>query len=246
MARTSMFLRTAVTLMLFASAFSSAQSASAAEPSPSTAPLYTAEDITTIRARMTSAGIDPTTQDKLIAKIQAGEVLDSTLGKNPVREFSESTAAVVRTITVYADGSRSWTEEDRPKIVRTDVAQPAGTSVTGCTAEAGVGSWWYDNCKIKNADALSDLGFYIDYKLTNISGWSAEVRDLHGTWCQAIGAGMTVDCSSRVDRAVQKGSLPARATETYKIRTGGGVIARTGEFWIEVKNMTRKVVITPN
>lgn len=195
---------------------------------------------------MTEAGIDPATQDRLVEKIASGELPDSSSGAAPVSTWTERQGIVTRTIEVYADGSRAWTdlESPEPGTSGSGSTSRAGEQIGGCTAGTGVGAWWYTNCRVSKKDLISESGFIVDYKITNVSGGVAEVRDARGAFCTIYGG----TCSSKtasVTRAKQSGTLPARGKVAYSGKLNAGAKSVSGEVWIDVHGMTRTVFSTP-
>lgn len=214
--------------------------ASAASVAPEDS--LSAEDEAALRAHMADGGITTEIQDALIARIAAGVLPDSSSGAAPVDSWTERHGEIIRTVEVFADGSRTWTDLEAPEVGA--VAPRAGEQISGCTAGTGVGSWWYTNCRVSKKDAVSEAGFVVDYKITNISGHVAEVRDPRGAFC-TIYAGTCTSKSASVTRAKQSGTLPARAKMTYSGKLNANAKSVSGEVWIDVHGMSRSVFSTP-
>lgn len=188
--------------------------------------LLTAEQEATIRTTMASVNITSDTQDQLIAKLNAGQALDSQrAGAEPVTtNESISRDGVLRTVDTYADGSKQWTEQDLPENpnsrlnVRKESCKKSGS--------------WYTGCKIGVYDLVSNAGFYVDYT-TN------RVRDVRGKWC-SISVG-TCSTTASVKRATASSAGPAWAELNFKASVVLIGNVAQGSFGLRVSGNTASV-----
>jgi hypothetical protein len=172
---------------------------------------------------MTEGGIPLATQDVLIAKIEAGSVPDSLSGADPVEVATLDLGEYTRTVNIFADGSRSWTE------VQTQPSSPpdspsARASIEACTNSAG----WKVGCRIGIYDISSSATFVIDYQ-TSSSG-SAKVRDMRSKACANVAGPCSV--SGSIKRATQSSAGPAWAELSYK--ASAAWVSVSGSFGIRV------------
>ena len=191
-------------------------------------PLTSSQEMD-IRSRMAALGIDDATQTALVAKVNSGQLPDSSVpGATPVTTISDDSDGASDTVYVYADGSRSSrTIESAPAAV------PAGAQVrktqpskSGCKKSAG----WYINCKIEIRDWVSYASFVVDYQAS--SSGKAKVRDMRAKQC-GNGVG-SCSVSGKIKRGTQSSAGPAWAELSFHadvIKIGSGV---SGAFGIRV------------
>lgn len=191
-------------------------------PAQASSSLTTAE-VAQFRANMADAGIESVTQDVLVAKLQAQQPLDSMLGVEPVRTFTEERSTTTRTVNVYADGSRSWTESE--------VASPSseGSSARSAITRCAASGSWRVNCRVDISDLVSSAWFVIDYKAAAPS----QVRDFRGAGCQILGGSCNVN--GKIGRATQSSAGPAWAYLNYNVTTWTW-IGSSGQFGIRISN----------
>ncbi len=190
-----------------------AQAASPQSPTPS--------ELDRVRATMTSVGIDSSTQDSLIGKLEAHQPLDSMTGATPVRTYTEELATSTRTIKVFADGSRSWVDLER--------APEAGVLTRSAMTNCATSGAWKVNCRIDISDLVSSAWFVIDYKAVA----PAQLRDFRGKGCQILGG--TCNVNGKIERATQNSAGPAWAYLNYNVSTWTWIGA-SGQFGIRVSN----------
>lgn len=181
----------------------------------------TASELDRVRATMTSVGIDSSTQDSLIAKLQAHQPLDSMIGATPVRTYAEDLATSTRTVKVFADGSRSWVDLEK--------AAEAGVSTRSAMTNCATSGVWRVNCRIDISDLVSSAWFVIDYKAAAPS----QLRDFRGKGCQILGG--TCNVNGKIERATQNSAGPAWAYLNYNVSTWTWIGA-SGQFGIRVSN----------
>lgn len=201
-------------------------------------------DEAALRSHMTEGGIDGPTQDALIVKLASGGLPDSSTGADPIRTWTEERAGVSRTVEVFGDGSRAWVDVEQPVVIEPAGQSRKGESIGGCRAASGVGAWWYDDCRVSRKDTISEAGFVVDYKTTNLRGGLAEVRDPRGGFCKVY-AGTCSAKAPSVVRGKQNGASPARAKMSYSGRLSANAMSVNGEIWLDVHRMTRTVHSTP-
>ncbi|WP_017202936.1 hypothetical protein [Microbacterium algeriense] len=208
--------------MLFATIVVATVSLAGASAASASTDVLTESQETAIRAKMTSGGIASGTQDALIEKIEAGIAPDSLSGKAPVETVRERTATGVRTIDIFADGSRSWTE------IQTASAKPTGpaprSSISGCQNAGG----WKVGCRVGIYDIISSATFVIDYQTS--SRGQAKVRDMRSLTCDNVAGSCTR--SGSIKRATQSSAGPAWAELSYSANAGW--VTTKGAFGIQV------------
>ncbi|WP_316295629.1 hypothetical protein [Clavibacter michiganensis] len=209
---------TVVAGMALAAGLLPASPASAAE---SQNPAITATVEADVRARMTTTGVSAATQDVLMAKLHAGQALDSFGGGEPARVFTETVGNQTRTVKEYADGSRVTTSLQTP-------AKSGGVSTQANLSGCATSGSWKINCKVSIVDAVSEAKFIIDYQ-TSTSG-AAKVRDYRGASCGNTVGGCSQ--SGGIVRATQSSAGAAWARQTYKANIGP--IQVEGEYGIRV------------
>ena len=175
-----------------------------AAPASANAGRFSEAEESAIRSTMTEGGIDRVTQDQLIDKMERGDVPDSLAGKAPVRTIIQPTSTHTRTISVFADGSRSWTELELPSGASKAAAR---SSISGCRSSAG----WKVGCRVGVYDLISSATFVIDYQ-TSSSG-RAKVRDMRSLTCDNVAGSCTR--SGSIKRATQSAAGPAWAELRY-------------------------------
>lgn len=188
--------------------------------------LLTAEQEATIRTTMESVDITTSTQDHLIAKLNAGRALESQReGAEPVTTNESVTRdGVLRTVDTYADGSKQWTEQDLPE----NPATRLNVRKESCVKSGS----WYTGCKIGVYDLVSNAGFFVDYT-TN------RVRDVRGKWC-SISIG-TCSTSASVKRATASSAGPAWAELSFKASVVLIGNVANGSFGLRVSGNTASV-----
>lgn len=159
---------------------------------------------TTIRAQMSEVGITDALQVKLIKKLEGGKALDSMGGESPTRTFVEQRDGATRSVSVFKDGSRSWTE--------VQTAVPVEGAATNRLDSCVYSAQWFVNCRVIKSDTVSNAQFRIDYQ--HVAPNPARVRDYRGASCfNLLG---TCSVSGGIVRSVQSSAGPAWARMTYK------------------------------
>jgi hypothetical protein len=190
-------------------------------------PLTTDQE-SDVRSRMNGLGIDSGTQDALVAKLNTGATLDSSIpGTTPVQTVTNTNSdGQADSTLVFADGSRS-----NKTLEAASVAAPAGTQVrtskSGCSKSSG----WYVNCKIGVSDPISNASFLIDYQTS--SKGKAQVRDIRQIKCVAY-FGASCSRSGSVKRATQSSKGPAWAAESYTYKSPFNIVQGGSDFGIRV------------
>jgi hypothetical protein len=210
------------------------------------ASAFSAEEIQDATDRMVAVGIDDTTRQALLQKLERGELLDSTTDAAPVRSFDGMVNGQDAKIKEYADGSRRWETVQVPGVA-SDVGSgdpQARAGISDCTESAGVGSWWYTGCRVSTEDVVSSSGFVVDYKTTNIAGDVAQVRDPRGSFCHLAGGSCTVSAAV-IDHEFQEGTSPARASMSFTGTIKDDATSLAGSVWIDVFNLDATASNTP-
>ncbi|WAA66418.1 hypothetical protein [Microbacterium oxydans] len=175
-----------------------------------------------VRVNMTRGGISPHIQDALIEKIEAGIAPDSLGEASPVDIVTERTPSGTRTIQIFEDGSRTWTE------IQTTSAKPSGptinASISGCRSSGG----WKVGCRVGIYDLISSATFVIDYQTSTSA--RAKVRDMRALTCDNIAGPCTR--SGGIKRATQSAAGPAWAELSYA--ASAGWVHTKGSFGIRV------------
>lgn len=184
---------------------------------------WTAADLAQFRTNMTDARIDRATQDVLENKLRSQQPLDSMRDVAPIRTFTEDSPTTRRTVSVYPDGSRSWTEAE--VAASANESSKSRSAVTKC----GTSGAWRVNCRVDISDLVSSAWFVVDYKAAAPS----QIRDFRGAGCQILGGSCTV--SGKIERATQNGAGPAWAYLNYSVYTWSQISA-SGQFGIRVAN----------
>lgn len=148
---------------------------------------FTSEEVQQFRASFDELGIAPATQEALIAQLQAGEPLDSWSGSNSVSVTTSTAAGYRHTIESFADGSRSVTSVQLPRVVKGDRINATGT----CTVPVGPYpyGWTFSGCNISRATG----GLRMDYTINgrtrgNTSAYPARITGMSQTNCSFVGA----------------------------------------------------------
>lgn len=177
-----------------------------------------------LRSQMSAVGISVTSQDHLIAKLEAGVLPDSALEyEAPVSTVRESADGRESQVEVFADGSRRVTT-----ATNADHSDSFGSfsSKSGCKNSAG----WYTNCKISISDFFSSASFVVDYQTSSSS--KAKVRDVRSARCANTIGGCSV--SARVKRATQSSAGPAWAELSFRADVGHIGSGVSGAFGLRV------------
>jgi hypothetical protein len=192
-----------------------------------TAPAFADDDMLTddqesaIRVNMTEGGINAATQDALVEKMEAGVAPDSLSGEEPVDTITQLQTHGTRTIKVFADGSRSWS--DVQTAPRKSSKTPSA-SIDGCQNSGG----WKVGCRVGIYDIISSATFVIDYQ-TSASG-QAKVRDMRSLACANVAG--PCSRSGSIKRATQSSAGPAWAELSYS--ASAAWVSVSGAFGIRV------------
>ncbi|WP_123955399.1 hypothetical protein [Frondihabitans sp. 762G35] len=172
-----------------------------------------------MRTTMNDVNITADVQDRLIAKLNAGQPLDSQTDAAPVSTSTDvDRDGLTRTVETFADGSQRWIETN---ISAAEDTRGLNPSKTGCKSASG----WYTGCKIGIADLVSNAGFSVDYTAN-------KVRDVRGRYCNNSVGGAS--CSASVKRATASSAGPAWAELTFTAGIGPIGNVASGAFGIRV------------
>lgn len=174
-----------------------------------------------IRVNMTNGGIDPATQDALINKIEAGIAPDSLNGAEPIDIITQLRPQGTRTIKIFADGSRTWSEVQTAPV---KTSKLPSASMSGCQNSGS----WKVGCRIGIYDLISSATFMIDYQ-TSTSG-KAKVRDMRSLSCENVAGPCTR--SGSIKRSTQSAAGPAWAELSYT--ASAAWVSVSGSFGIRV------------
>ncbi len=178
-------------------------------------------DLDGIRSRLSDAGVDAATQDRLVAKLLAGGTWDSVSGAQPVTETTVITGDREITTRVYADGSPIVSSIEIP---RAGVDDRAGRTVSGCREASGAGNFPFYDCRVQTNTALYTITFLSDGRRSSIG--QAQVSNYRqiGYW---TGAATVNSTGFNLVRRDQSGSSPAHVQGTlyvtFLLGSGSGV-----------------------
>ncbi|MBU4213491.1 MAG: hypothetical protein KJ792_02395 [Actinobacteria bacterium] len=185
------------------------------------------ETVSALRARMVDGGIDAATQDSLIAKLEAGQLLDSQTDAKPTGTFTVQRPGVSRTVSVFHDGSRKWIDVETPA----QISSGAGVNSAAAVGSCPVSGLWRVGCTITISDPVSSAGFTIDYRIA-LTKHDASIREYRSPFCVNTLGGCSV--SGGIKRATQNSSGPAWAAMTYSANIG--IVHESGEFGIRIQD----------
>ncbi len=188
-----------------------------------------------MRDRMLEVGIDAPTQEALINKMQSGVLPDSTGGAEPVDTFTINANGVNRTVEVFADGSRRWTDLENPSSAL-DSRGNASINARGIQS-CGTSGLWRTNCKVYSSDLVSEVSFRIDWKPVSVT--PAAVRNYWGKSCSNYVGGCSVDGGIR--REAQSSSGPAVAYASFTANLS--VYHVSGELALHVSGSSASVIL---
>jgi len=178
-------------------------------------------DLDGIRARLADAGVDTQTQDRLMAKLLAGEDWDSVTGAEPVSERTEIVGDQEVTTRIYADGSPAISSIEVPQVIG---SSGAPRSVSGCREGAGAGNFPFYDCRVQTNTALYSITFLSDGRRSSIG--QAQVTNYRqiGYW---TGAATVNSTRFNLVRRDQSGTSPAHVQGslyvTFLLGSGSGV-----------------------
>ncbi|RRD48140.1 hypothetical protein [Arachnia propionica] len=128
---------------------------------PAKAENISEDDLGQVRTALKRAGVSQEVEDRLIAKLQAGEIWDSmTPGTEP--RTVERSSGVIREI--YDDGSLVVTTMDDGELVDGGIATSLA-AVSGCRGRSVISSVKYSQCKVEQDSIFLVMGFYFDYSV---------------------------------------------------------------------------------
>ncbi len=164
-------------------------------------------DTPDVRAFFAEYGVDPDTQDALIASMESGDMIDALkAGQEPVSSTTQIRDGFEETVLTYADGSVGVTALEIPQPApTTDVSARA---ISGCTVNSGAGWASSSNCKVSHSAAYATLSFYANYQQTASGGTISNPRngEISATF------GSVSNKSLKLIRANSTSSQPAVAT----------------------------------
>ncbi|WP_157432174.1 hypothetical protein [Agromyces italicus] len=136
-------------------------------------PVLTEDEVVQVREFFTQWDVPVATQDVLLDGLQEGELWDAYTGATPVRVVTESTAALNRTVTRYADGSVSVNEVEVPTLIPDGAILPR--AISGCTQQTNAGVKYATNCRVYHTTGATSAEFYASYSIwstgASVSNW---------------------------------------------------------------------------
>lgn len=166
-------------------------------------------------------GVDKGIQDKLLRKLQNGQIWDSM---NPEKLRKVPTGALTPTLKepikryVFPDGSVIVSEIENlgtPVFVK-----KSGSGVVGISG-GGTGYYQYVNKKISYKGALYGYGFYADFTLVN--GAYDYIDDVYDPFVNVVGGSGSIN-SCMINKSKESSTKPARATCSVQLDFAGGVV----------------------
>ncbi|MFE5309535.1 hypothetical protein [Isoptericola sp. NPDC056605] len=158
-------------------------------------------------------GVSPAVQEELFQKLEHGEMWDSMSEMEPVSTTSATDANVVKVTSVFADGSISVEEVEKPG--EASPGQVAPLSVGGCqSSSSGSGYVSRYDCKASASTGIMTMGFYISYTL--VQGGYDYIFDVHSPFRSVVtGTATTAKASIVKARENSTGSSWAKSVSTY-------------------------------
>ncbi|WP_277212173.1 hypothetical protein [Isoptericola croceus] len=158
-------------------------------------------------------GVSLAVQDELFEKLERGEMWDSMSEMEPESTTRESVANVVKITSVFADGSISVEEVEKPSKPISGEIGPLGV---GSCQSSSTGSGYanrYD-CRASASTGIMTMGFYISYTL--VQGGYDQITDVHSPFRSIkTGTATTAKLSLVKSRENSSGSAWAKAVSTY-------------------------------
>lgn len=133
-------------------------------------------------------GVDDATAAGLAADLDQGIYPDSTAGVEPVSQYEIDGVSALTTVSVYADGSISTTDFQRP--TQSGGSSGGGVSpmgITNCGVQSGSGYANFSNCAVGGGNYLHYISFKANYTIVNggydriTSTWSPSRQCTVGT-----------------------------------------------------------------
>lgn len=157
---------------------------------------------------------DKSTQEKLLSKLEAGQVLDAdNPDAKPTDSDTKQIGSNVVTRNIYADGSVSTTSMEKERTRRARAAY----EVQPCRQYAHRSWTRHDGCRVVYNGISFSYSFYADYSTRRVGKVNAVIRRVYRpTVHRAIGHS-TSDMRLNIERKEQRGSDPAVARMSFAV-----------------------------
>lgn len=147
-----------------------------------------------IRAFWGKNGVSPETQDLLLAKMEAGELLDANRSTEvPVSTVETESGGFGVTKYTYADGSILVTSLEVPAKAPSGGAQTFA-AFGNCKQTSGTGWANYKDCEVLVDTGAYSMGFYVTYE--KYSGGYAEIKSTRNPQSGSRGGKITAPTRS--------------------------------------------------
>lgn len=175
-------------------------------------------DTPDVRDFYTKYGVDEATQDRLIASMEEGDLIDAlSSGEEPVSAEEILRDGVIEVVYTYQDGSVAVTSLENPEPLLPGSISPR--AVSGCTINSGSGYVTATNCLVNHTAAYASLSFRANYqRYASATGGSISPR--YGTDVISSTIGSISSQSLTLVRANSTATEPAVAT-LYGYLSGG-------------------------
>lgn len=182
-------------------------------------PPRTAQEFDEAASRL---GISDTVKDALVAKILAGQPLDSSSGAESVSETTTVMNGFSQVRRTYADGSVSIDSVELPQAATSIRSR----SVSGCVNYQGVGTFKFERCEVRTDQLAFSISFDIDGHKGSGGSFYGSISRAYNLQYAVRGA--TVSSKSvTVVKAKQTASGPAKAQATLYWSAAGGISSGT-------------------
>lgn len=126
------------------------------------APPINPNTLSQLRANFNQLGVDPSKQEGLLVKYEAGDVFDNSSGVTPVSVTDYRVGITNYERSVYADGSVSLTSVEHPTTpTASGGISPMGLS--GCTYMLSAGVATFSNCKVEKNNGVLTMMYHASY-----------------------------------------------------------------------------------
>ncbi len=182
-----------------------------------------------IKESLDELGIDETTQDSLINKLEKGEIWDSMdkeqVSQIPEDYFNVSEKEPVKRYT-FPDGSVIEQKIEIPTTKSQSNISPS--AISGGSVVSGSGYTTYKGVKVSKTSGLMGMGFYANY--TFVQGGSDIIESVYDRWVKVVGGSYSVD-TFQITRKTEVSGNPATAKLIADISWVGGVTG-SGTEWL--------------
>lgn len=179
-------------------------------------------------------GVARPTQEALFRKIDAGQLLDSYSGADPVATKTLTTLGEVKNVYTYADGSLVVTSLQVPIAQQPGTMQPM--TVGGCSVSGDL-TRTLRGCKVEQTSSLVSMAFYADYQYTywsydDPSIFAASIQSVYSPTATVVGGSFSGLTAVIARQTAASSSLPALARASMTGTNIGGSGSRT--CWVQL------------